>query len=111
MPSSPIAETTRLRKSTDKGPISRRLRIGAAQESDFLRFGNPERFNPRGNRSSLEPSLGTNKEDLALREALYWMAEKLTWGYEDVEPDPVEALNSPLMKSRFFSFASGLWRG
>ena len=28
----------------------------------------------------------------ALREALYWMAEKLTWGYEDVEPDPVEAL-------------------
>ena len=36
--------------------------------------------------------MGTNKEDLALREALYWMAEKLTWGYEDVEPDPVEAL-------------------
>ena len=25
--------------------------------------------------------------------------------------DELEALNSPLMKSRFFSFASGLWRG
>jgi TPR repeat protein len=36
--------------------------------------------------------LGTNKDGLALGEALYWMAEKLTWGYEDVEPDPVEAL-------------------
>jgi len=36
--------------------------------------------------------LGSNKEGLALGEALYWMAEKLTWGYEDVEPDPVEAL-------------------
>ena len=33
-----------------------------------------------------------NKDGLPLGEALYWMAEKLTWGYEDVEPDPVEAL-------------------
>jgi TPR repeat protein len=36
--------------------------------------------------------LGSNKEGLILGEALYWMAEKLTWGYEDVEPDPPEAL-------------------
>ena len=36
--------------------------------------------------------MGTNKDGLALGEALYWMAEKLTWGYEDVEPDPAEAL-------------------
>jgi hypothetical protein len=36
--------------------------------------------------------LGSNKEGSVLGEALYWMAEKLTWGYEDVEPDPVEAL-------------------
>ena len=41
---------------------------------------------------SLERPLGSNKEGLVLGEALYWMAEKLTWGYEDVEPDPVEAL-------------------
>jgi hypothetical protein len=38
--------------------------------------------------------LGSNKDGLALGEALYWMAEKLTWGYEDVEPDAVEALSS-----------------
>jgi TPR repeat protein len=36
--------------------------------------------------------LGSNKEGSVLGEALYWMAEKLTWGYEDVEPHPVEAL-------------------
>jgi hypothetical protein len=36
--------------------------------------------------------LGSNKEGSILAEALYWMAEKLTWGYEDVEPNPVEAL-------------------
>jgi TPR repeat protein len=36
--------------------------------------------------------LGSNREDLPLGEALYWMAEKLTWGYEDVEPDAAEAL-------------------
>ena len=36
--------------------------------------------------------MGSNKDGLALGEALYWMAEKLTWGYEDVEPDPAEAL-------------------
>jgi hypothetical protein len=51
----------------------------------------------RGNKHSgdelrLERPLGSNKEGLVLGEALYWMAEKLTWGYEDVEPDPVEAL-------------------
>ena len=31
MPSSRTAETTRLRKSTDKGPIPRRLQFGAPQ--------------------------------------------------------------------------------
>ena len=36
--------------------------------------------------------MASNKDGLALGEAFYWMAEKLTWGYEDVEPDPVEAL-------------------
>jgi TPR repeat protein len=36
--------------------------------------------------------LGTKKDGLVLGEALFWMAEKLTWGYEDVEPDPAEAL-------------------
>src|SRR4029077_11288163 len=40
----------------------------------------------------LESLLGTNKDGLALGEAFYWMAEKLTWGYEDVEPDPAEAI-------------------
>ena len=39
----------------------------------------------------MERPLGTNKDGSALGEALYWMAEKLTWGYEDVEPDPAEA--------------------
>src|SRR3954452_23590972 len=39
MPSSPTAATTRARKSTDKGPIPRRLRFGAPQESDFHRMG------------------------------------------------------------------------
>jgi hypothetical protein len=33
--------------------MARRLRIGALQESDFQAFGNPSRFNPGGNRSSL----------------------------------------------------------
>jgi hypothetical protein len=60
MPSSPTAQTTRLRKSSDKGPIPRRLRFGAPQESDFQRLGkNTTRFNPAGNRSlavcSLQP--------------------------------------------------------
>jgi TPR repeat protein len=36
--------------------------------------------------------LASNKETSALGEALYWMAEELAWGYEDVEPYPVEAL-------------------
>jgi TPR repeat protein len=45
-----------------------------------------------GHELSLERSLGTNKDRLALGEAFYWIAEKLTWGYEDVEPDAVEAL-------------------
>jgi hypothetical protein len=41
-----------LRKSSDKGPIPRRLRFGAPQESDFQRLGkNTKRFNPAGNRS------------------------------------------------------------
>jgi transposase len=41
-----------LRKSSDKGPIPRRLRFGAPQESDFQRLGkNTTRFNPAGNRS------------------------------------------------------------
>ena len=52
MPSSRTAETTRLRKSTDKGPIPRRLRFGAPQESHFQRVGNTAQFNPAGNRSS-----------------------------------------------------------
>jgi hypothetical protein len=43
-----------LRKSSDKGPIPRRLRFGAPQESDFQRLGkNTKRFNPAGNRSKL----------------------------------------------------------
>jgi hypothetical protein len=43
-----------LRKSSDKGPIPRRLRFGAPQESDFQRLGkNTTRFNPAGNRSSV----------------------------------------------------------
>ena len=46
MPSSPTAETTRLRKSTDKGPISRRLRL-VRSKSDFIKFGNPKQFNAR----------------------------------------------------------------
>jgi hypothetical protein len=36
--------------------------------------------------------LGSNEEGSVLGEALYWMAEKLTWGYEDIEPNPAEAL-------------------
>src|SRR5208282_5329460 len=40
MPSSRTAQTTRLRKSTDKGPIPRRLRFGAPQESHFQCVGN-----------------------------------------------------------------------
>jgi hypothetical protein len=36
--------------------------------------------------------LSSNGQGLALGEALYWIAEKLTRGYEDVEPDPAEAL-------------------
>jgi TPR repeat protein len=43
-------------------------------------------------RSGLERCLGSNKDGLPLGEALYWMAEKLMWGYEDVELDPTEAL-------------------
>jgi TPR repeat protein len=35
--------------------------------------------------------LSSNGQGFALGEALYWMAEKLTWGYEDIEPDPAEA--------------------
>ena len=40
------------RKSPDKGPIPRRLRFGAPQESHFQCVGNTDRFNPAGNRSS-----------------------------------------------------------
>jgi len=36
--------------------------------------------------------LASSKDSLPLAEAFYWMAEKLTWGYEDVEPDLPEAL-------------------
>lgn len=36
--------------------------------------------------------MGSNREGSVLGEGLYWMAEKLTWGYEDIEPEPVEAL-------------------
>ena len=36
--------------------------------------------------------MGSNKDGLPLAEALYWIAEKLTWGYEGVEPDLAEAL-------------------
>ena len=36
--------------------------------------------------------MGHSGQGFALGEALYWMAEKLTWGYEDVEPDLPEAL-------------------
>jgi TPR repeat protein len=31
------------------------------------------------------------REDSALAEGFYWMAEKFAWGYEDTEPDLVEA--------------------
>jgi TPR repeat protein len=31
------------------------------------------------------------QENSALGEGLYWMAEKLAWGYEDVEPNLGEA--------------------
>jgi TPR repeat protein len=31
------------------------------------------------------------REGSALAEGFYWMAEKLAWGYEDTEPDLVEA--------------------
>jgi len=40
----------------------------------------------------LERPLGSNSDGLPPGEALYWMAEKLTWGYEDVEPAPAEGL-------------------
>jgi Sel1 repeat len=53
----------------------------------------PAHDNEQGSHKlSLERPLGSNKEGIALGEALYWMAEKLTWGYEDVEPDTAEAL-------------------
>ena len=52
MPSSCTAATTRVRKSTDKGPIPRRLRFGAPQESDFQRRGNSPQFNLSGFRSN-----------------------------------------------------------
>ena len=32
-----------------------------------------------------------NTEGSALAEGLFWMAEKLMWGYEGVEKDPIEA--------------------
>lgn len=41
---------------------------------------------------NMECPLGRNKDGSALGEALYWIAEKLTWGYDDVEPDPDEPL-------------------
>jgi TPR repeat protein len=31
------------------------------------------------------------RQDSALAEGFYWMAEKFAWGYEDVEPNLVEA--------------------
>ncbi len=43
-------------------------------------------------RSGWSSPLGSNRDGLPLGEAFYWMAEKLTRGYEDVEPDPAEAL-------------------
>ena len=60
MPSSRTAKTTRLRKSTDKGPTPRRLRFGAPQESDFQRVGNTVRFNPA--KTALEKWLRLNAE-------------------------------------------------
>lgn len=52
----------------------------------------PAVITQRSHELRLERPLGTKKDGLALGEALYWMAKKLTWGYEEVEPDPVEAL-------------------
>jgi hypothetical protein len=41
----------------------------------------PARDNEQGSHKlSLERPLGSNKEGSVLGEALYWMAEKLTWG-------------------------------
>ena len=54
MPSSQTAETTRLRKSSDKGPIPRRLQFGAPQESHFQCVENADQFNPAGNRSNVD---------------------------------------------------------
>ena len=32
------------------------------------------------------------RRPLALADGLYWMAEKLAWGYEGVDKNPTEAL-------------------
>jgi len=56
-----------LRKSTDKGPIPRRLRFGAPQESHFQRVGNTARFNPAGNRSKKEIALIGDSMNTAAR--------------------------------------------
>ncbi len=56
---------------------------------------------------SLERPLGSNKDGLPLGEAFYWMAEKLTWGYEDVEPDPAEAIKL-LRQSADLGFSDAL---
>jgi TPR repeat protein len=57
----------------------------------------------------LERPLGSNKEGSVLGEALYWKAEKLTWGYEDVEPDPAEALKL-FLQSADLGFSDALIR-
>lgn len=36
--------------------------------------------------------MGSNDQGSALGEGLYWMAEKLAWGYEEVDRNPTEAL-------------------
>jgi hypothetical protein len=64
-----------LRKSSDKGPIPRRLRFGAPQESDFQPLGkNTTRFNPAGNRSK---SLGRSFPSILSRN-LYLIAEAIS---------------------------------
>ena len=39
----------------------------------------------------MERPLGSNEDSSDLASNLYWMAEELTWGYENVEPDPARA--------------------
>src|SRR3954471_15745329 len=43
-------------------------------------------------RRTTDAMTGVGDDGSALGEGLYWMAEKLTWGYEGVEKDHPEAL-------------------